>query len=365
MADVVIVAPDQLKLQDALINPQHWVNFVCLSNHPITGDPLPYARGLVEISNGIFCRKDVAAYGGVFMTASNPSVDYGTGGGCVQIGHGFQRSETWNPPADPPRINLTDPGFNTLYITAGSSLPPNTIDSVLANMKLRDLTANGAVNFNDINARLYRDVNSIRVQTPSAGGLIVEQNLWSNALAVGTTIGANGRITGSDGVVGNGVAIGCAPFGSLSWPYESIQLASYHNLRINFGSTEKYMFGNNGTLQINNGNILPSSANQGNIGTNTQYWGSMWTNYLRYKNISTFDAYDDLTLAKNYKTMTITEEGIEKEVIDPESLPFLKAESKEPFFDNGKTTGFLLGCIKALVHRIETLENQLKDQAAA
>jgi hypothetical protein len=189
---------------------------------------------------------------------------------------------------------------------------------------------------------------------------IVQQNLWCNNLAVNTDIGVSGKITSTNGVVSNGVAIGYAQWGNLQWAYESIQLPYNYNLRINFASTEKYVFGNNGTFTVNNGNILPSSANNGNIGTNTQYWGSMWTNFLRYKNISSFDALDDLTLAKNYRVLTITEDGIQKEVVDPESLSFLKAEAQEPFFDNGKTTGFLLGCVKALVQRVENLELQLK-----
>src|SRR3989304_1975024 len=120
--------------------------FIDLETIIIGSDPI------LQINEGIRCLKDVSAYGGALMTASVPGVNQGTGGGCVQIGHGFQRSESWNPPADPPRINLTDypAGFNTLYITAGSSLPPNTIDSVLADMKLRNLTANGRLNVNTI-----------------------------------------------------------------------------------------------------------------------------------------------------------------------------------------------------------------------
>jgi hypothetical protein len=87
---------------------------------------------------------------------------------------------------------------------------------------------------------------------------------------------------------------------------------------------------------------------------------------LRYKNIAAFDTLDDLAIAKNYKVTTITEEdGVERQVIDPESLSFLKADSEEVFFDNGKTTGFLLGCVKALVQRVEALEKQLKQREAA
>jgi hypothetical protein len=173
-----------------------------------------------------------------------------------------------------------------------------------------------------------------------------------------------GKLTSTSGALLNAIAIGNAHYGSLTWPYESIQLASNHNLRIYFATTEKYVFANNGTFTVNNGNIMPQTANVGNIGSNTLYWGSIWGNYVRYKNLSSFDALDDLALAKNYKIKTITEEGVQKEVVDHESLPFLKAEGEEPFFDLGKTNGFLLGCIKALVLRVEKLEAEVKGMAA-
>ena len=57
-----------------------------------------------------------------------------TGGGAVMIGKGY---EDFN---DPPRICLTN--GDTLYITAGSSIP-NGADAVTANLKVKDLTTFG------------------------------------------------------------------------------------------------------------------------------------------------------------------------------------------------------------------------------
>jgi hypothetical protein len=247
--------------------------------------------------------------------------------------------------------------YDTIFLFKSDGISP-------AHLDLGNLTAQGAINFYDDNVRLYRDTNSLRVQTPGGAGLIVEQNLWCNALAVNTDAGITGMISSSNGALLNAIAIGNAYYGSLTWPYESMQLASNYNLRIYFGTTEKYVFGNNGTFTVNNGNILPASQNVGNIGTNTLYWGSIWGNYVRYKNLSSFDALDDLVLAKNYKIKTITEDGVQKEVVDHDSMPFLKAEGEEPFFDLGKTNGFLLGCIKALVLRVEKLEAEVKGMAA-
>jgi len=190
--DVIIIAPYQLKLQDAEVDPQHWVFFKCISNHPITGDPLPYARGLVEVSNGIFCRKDVSAYGGALFTAGDPNVDNGCGGGAVLMGHAFERTD------DPPRICLTDfalgERYRTLYITAGESKYVGA-DAVLANMKLKKLTA-------------------------------------------------------TDGAKLNAVAIGLDEYGDIPYEYESIQLNTFHNLRFCFGTNERMVLENTGILRL-------------------------------------------------------------------------------------------------------------------
>ena len=58
------------------------------------------------------------------------------GGGAIMIGRSYERSD------DPPRVCLTN--GDTLYITAGSSKDmPNGADDVLANLKVKDLTATG------------------------------------------------------------------------------------------------------------------------------------------------------------------------------------------------------------------------------
>jgi hypothetical protein len=86
--------------------------------------------------------------------------------------------------------------------------------------------------------------------------------------------------------------------------------------------------------------------------------GGIGCAYLWY-----FDALDDLALAKKYSTKTVAQKGVEKTVIDPDSMPFLKMDSNPQYFDLGKTHGFLLGCIKALVQRVESLESRLKDKS--
>jgi hypothetical protein len=87
----------------------------------------------------------------------------------------------------------------------------------------------------------------------------------------------------------------------------------------------------------------------------------VWANYLEYHSShGAFDALDDLALVKNYKTKTIkkvTASGttIDAEVIDDESLSFLKDEND--FYESSRSIGFLLGCVKQLVQRIESLKS--------
>lgn len=85
-----------------------------------------------------------------------------------------------------------------------------------------------------------------------------------------------------------------------------------------------------------------------------QYYGKSVT-------ISSFDALDDLGLVKNYKIKSLSDG---QSVVDLDSLPHLKADSadRQSFYSAGKMHGYLLGCVKALVLRVEALENQLKEK---
>lgn len=58
-------------------------------------------------------------------------------------------------------------------------------------------------------------------------------------------------LLGENGVVANHISIGGCAYGtqgSCLWPYETIQLPSNHNLRINFGDSERFILTNTGTL---------------------------------------------------------------------------------------------------------------------
>jgi hypothetical protein len=124
-----------------------------------------------------------------------------------------------------------------------------------------------------------------------------------------------------------------------------------------------------GKISVGNGNgIFPNANNNGVLGgdgsSTNYYWSSIWGNYLKYHHECTgFDALDDLALVKNYRIKTVTKvdpmtkQEYQEEVIDPESLSFLRDEAG--FAEPAKDIGFLLGCIKALVMRLETLESEV------
>ncbi|MCX6353553.1 MAG: hypothetical protein NTZ78_01465 [Candidatus Aureabacteria bacterium] len=66
-------------------------------------------------------------------------------------------------------------------------------------------------------------------------------------VGIGTT-GPRAKLDAAQGGVFNQVAVGSNPFGSLPYPYESIQLPSWANLRLNFGSKETVFFENRGDV---------------------------------------------------------------------------------------------------------------------
>ncbi|MBT0159745.1 hypothetical protein G4O51_07150 [Candidatus Bathyarchaeota archaeon A05DMB-2] len=173
--NVTINAPYKLILKNT---DYWWVELRCLQN-------VYDAPGILEVSGHIKCLKDIAAYGGALMTASAPGT---TGGGAIQMGHAWERSD------DPPRINLTDDNYHTLYITAGSSVGVGA-DAVLADMKLKKLTA-------------------------------------------------------TDGAKLNAVAIGRDEYGDIPYEYESIQLNPAHNLRFYFGTNQRMVLSNAGRLEL-------------------------------------------------------------------------------------------------------------------
>ncbi len=116
------------------------------------------------------------------------------------------------------------------------------------------------------------------------------------------------------------------------------------------------------------GHFNPSQGNTYGCGTGTFYWSGVVCETIYRHSESSFDALDDIALLKQYRTKKIIDKnGLEREVIDIETLPFLKADPtpEDPnlsdFWDESRVSGFLLGCVKQLALKVEQLEKQLKE----
>jgi hypothetical protein len=104
------------------------------NNGWITLYGVDYGMGapILEVSQSLLARNDMLTYGSI-TTMSDPSKGYG--GGALNVGHGWEA--TW----DNPRVNLSDSGYSTLYITAGSNYDQNNnyTGPIMGNMKLSNL----------------------------------------------------------------------------------------------------------------------------------------------------------------------------------------------------------------------------------
>jgi hypothetical protein len=255
------------------------------------------------------------------------AVSSATGGGAIMMGHGFTAV------GDAPRISLVDSalGFDTLELTKADG-------STRAHLKAGNLDA----------LALNSYVPGAAPEAGGTDGLIIDCY----------------PPTHSDGL---GIQSGGV------WIKYDNQFRFYHDSGATV--TQTLHIDSVGTVTFANAMLKPPANNQGNIGgdgTGTDYyWGSVWANYLKYHTShAAFDALDDLGLVKNYKLKTETRmvsgEEIDVDVIDSDSLPFLKDENG--FHDPARVNGFLLGCAKfsALKHdghdkRMDALEAQIKD----
>ena len=85
--------------------------------------------------------------------------------------------------------------------------------------------------------------------------LLTTNNTWlardGGRVGIGTT-NPQAQLHATQGGIFNQIAIGANtnPFGNQSFPYETIQLPSWANLRFNFASNERAVLRNNGSLQL-------------------------------------------------------------------------------------------------------------------
>ena len=152
---------------------------------------------------------------------------------------------------------------------------------------------------------------------------------------------------------------------NIYWKNGSTELAhiGIEDMSITGYPTLEFKLGSNGLMTIarsgiDNVEICPSYApgsGSGLIGNSTYFWKYIYVNHLLYKDQATFDSFDDIALMKNIKSKQ--EDG--KDVIDKTTLP--KEISDGEFINANSLNGLLIGSIKALITRVETLEGQLNN----
>lgn len=339
---------------------------------------------ILVTDQGFVVKKDLSAGG--FL---------GTNQGEVWMGHGRNNS------SDVPKIIMmhSGDGYDTLYLKKANASTPANLN--LGKLEVQSTNNVFAVTAGDNGAN--QDTYLIP-QNPSNGGLGLGTSAYPFKWVDATNVFCNtlNKLEGTDPIEAQtGITAKVLKTSedqqqrlflgrySASFPWSYIAPSSnslgfkWNNAAI---TAEIMTLTNNGLLTLTaltvggtttlNGNTIhgggiasnfnPSAANTYGIGSGSHYWAGVvcQTIYRRYE--SSFDALDDLGLIKQYKTKTIIKDGIEQEVIDIESLPHLRADAKpdDPelvnFWDENKVSGFMMGCIKALVLRTEKLEEQLK-----
>ncbi len=228
-----------------------------------------------------------------------------------------------------------------------------TIQKSNAQLKL-DATA-GKIQFSS-DTNLFRDSANVLKTDDS---LTVSQNLWCNSLAVNTNAGIGTYI----GFTASQDQIHFSPSGqnTVFWCYKPSESKYFGVYDSTLSKWIFYVDSTGSVPLLSGGSIYPLQSNNGFCGFNNYYWSAVYANYLLYHTShGSFDALDDLSLVRNYKTKTeqrtIKGQTVEVEVIDDESLTFLRTE--EGFYESATSIGFLLGCVKALVLRLEKLEQE-------
>lgn len=341
---------------------------------------------LIVFDQGIVFKKDLSVGG--FLGANQ---------GALMLGHGLLHTY------DYPKIILTDAGFDTLRIVnssdqyvhigcdtiyaillSGGSLDIDEVTIVTNGRVLQNVTTDaGIVTSGTFATTRIPNLDASKITTgtfatariPNLDASKITSGVFSSAriptITYGMTNFANQNLLISSDAIFNSVkgtsgsgAVKAGDEFTIAWDATYVHLTSHNkDLRITVPSGKNIELNPAVDIRIiGSKNFMPSANNECNIGgdgTGTNYYfGSGWFNYLRYKNLGSFDALPDLQLAKNYKTKTITEQGIEREVIDKDSLPFLRPE-KGDFFDAGKVNGFLLGCVKQLAQEIDLLKTEI------
>ena len=129
-----------------------------------------------------------------------------------------------------------------------------------------------------------------------------------------------------------------------------------------------------GNLILGSGSNLNPDSDVSDLGQSYDYFHQLYANLVRYKSIAAFDSYDDIQLMKDIKMkesfvgqaslVKVDSKGkrkitkrkdVKKEVWDEKTMP--KEVYEDGFYDAGSVNGLLIGAVKQLIEKVETLEN--------
>jgi len=103
--------------------------------------------------------------------------------------------------------------------------------------------------------------------------------------------------------------------------------------------------------------LFPETSDTGAVGTTSKYWNCIAGNSVWYKALGQFDALDDLALIRRIRGNGKTDErGMP--LTDLGSLPPECTEND--LINAGALTGLLIGAVKQLAAKVESLEKQLE-----
>lgn len=138
-----------------------------------------------------------------------------------------------------------------------------------------DGTNAGVLNFvNATNTKHWH----VTHRSGEADKLIFWRNDASTYLAT-LKLGMDGVVETPNGALIHAIGIGTQTYGKTSWPYETIQMAPTNNLRIWFGTNERFIFGAGGYLQALS--FRGAAANWNNLGSD----GTVMVDNVDYKSM--------------------------------------------------------------------------------
>lgn len=180
------------------------------------------------------------------------------------------------------RMRLTDAG----NVGIGTATPRGRVDVPAGDVYFgravvitapADAWNGGVLNLHNETSKKYWHIN---IRANEADKLIFWRHDTVSFLAV-LRLGMDGVVEAPGGVMANSIGLGTQTQGKTTWPYETIQMASNHNLRVWFGTTERFILQNDGnlvapTVRLSNSDMYFTSPDHNHTGAgNAAGWAAI------------------------------------------------------------------------------------------